>query len=134
VSDSSLRALEISPRAVFLKHCEEGQLAYQVSCKNGLAFFYPRVVQPQTGNTDLEWSISGGLGRVYATTTVRHRGAEPHNVSMIEMDEGFRLMSTVKDVNPDEVRVGMRVRVEMDRFGPEGTMLPTFVSTEEDND
>ncbi len=120
--------IEVSPRAQFLEYCSRGELAYQVSIATGDPIFYPRVIEPLTGNTDLEWRVSSGVGEVYATTTVRPRGEEPHNVSIIEMDEGFRLMSTVTDVEPDEVHIGMKVRVVMDAVDASGAALPTFVT------
>lgn len=120
--------IEVSPRARFLEFCSRGELGYQVSRRTGAAIFYPRVIEPLTGNTDLEWRVAAGTGTVYASTTVRPRGAEPHNVSIIELDEGFRFMSTVTDVAPDEVRIGMRVRVEMVPIDESGAPLPTFVT------
>lgn len=122
--------IDESPRARFLEYCSRGELGYQVSRETGQAFFYPRVIEPITGRTDLEWRVSKGTGTVYASTTVRPRGAEPHNVSIVELDEGFRLMSTVTDREPDEVRVGMRVRVIMAVVDDSGNLLPTFVTVD----
>lgn len=127
-------AIEVSPRARFLEHCSRGELAYQVSRRTGTAFFYPRVIEPGTGHTDLEWRISAGTGTVYASTTVRPRGAQPHNVSIIELDEGFRLMSTVVDVDPEAVRIGMRVRVRMADLDGAGAPVPTFVGFDDEGD
>lgn len=133
VASSVLGPMAESPRAIFLAHCAKGELAYQVA-NDGRAVFYPRVVQPGTGDTNLEWRISAGLGRVYASTTVRPRGEDPYNVCVVAMDEGFRLMSAVTDIDPDAVTIGARVRVEMKPLGPENTPLPTFVTVKEDND
>ena len=91
-----------SPADVYAEHCDRGQLAYQVDA-DGHAVFYPRV-------GPYEWRVSAGLGTVYATTTVRRRGEEPHDVSLIDLDEGFRMMSAV----PGGGRIGMRVRVAFD--------------------
>lgn len=115
-----------SPRAVFLRHASEGDLAYQVASTSGAPVFFPRVAEPVTGDTDLEWRVSAGTGVVYAVTTVRPRGGEPHNVSMIELDEGFRMMSTVVGVAPDDVAIGQRVRLVMRSVGEDGTDLPCF--------
>ena len=91
-----------SPADVYAEHCDRGQLAYQVDA-DGHAVFYPRV-------GPYEWRVSAGLGTVYATTTVRRRGEEPHDVSLIDLDEGFRMMSAVRGGG----RIGMRVRVAFD--------------------
>ena len=102
----------LSPTAVFADHCRHGELAYQVDTSTGLPVFYPRVVAPGTGAA-LEWRISAGAGTVYATTVVHNRGAPPHNVALIDLDEGFRMMSRVEGVDPMAVRIGMRVAVRM---------------------
>ena len=114
---------ERSPAEVFAQYCERGVLAYQVN-PAGEAFFHPRLMAP--GGGDAEWRESAGRGAVYATTTVRRRGEEPHDVSLVELDEGFRMMSRVDGMDPADVRVGMRVRV---RFEPreDGPPVPVFV-------
>lgn len=118
--------MQESPRAVFLRYASEGSLAFQVVASTGEAVFYPRVAQPGSGATDLEWRTSSGHGTVYAVTTVRPRGGEPHNVSMIELDEGFRLMSTVVGVDPEDVAIGQRVKVAMQPLGEPAQPLPVF--------
>ena len=114
---------ERSPADVFAEHCERGVLAYQVD-PSGRPFFHPRVVAP--GGGEPEWRESAGRGTVYATTTVRRRGEEPYDISLVELDEGFRLMSRVEGVAPEDVRIGMRVRV---RFDPreDAAPVPVFV-------
>lgn len=95
--------MDESPAGVFARHAERGELAYQVDA-DGRAVFYPRV-------GPYAWRLSAGRGAVHATTVVRRRGEEPSNVALIDLDEGFRMMSRVEDVAPEDVRIGMRVRV-----------------------
>ena len=45
------------------------------------------------------------------------------NVALIDLDEGFRLMSRVEDIDPMQVRIGMRVKV---RFNPGDDKQPPF--------
>jgi acetyl-CoA acetyltransferase len=66
-------------------------------------------VCPFTGSTDLEWRVSAGLGTVYSTTVVHPVDGKPFNVALIDLDEGFRMMSRVEDIAPADVAVGMRV-------------------------
>jgi uncharacterized OB-fold protein len=99
-----------SPAEVFAEHCARGELAYQVDGE-GRPVFYPRL-------GELEWRVSAGRGTVYATTTVRRRGEEPHDVSLVDLDEGFRMMSRVVGVAPEDVRIGMRVAVRFDDGTP----------------
>lgn len=120
-----------SPNGVFTAHCRAGELAYQVDTATGQAVFYPRVIAPGTGTDTLEWRISAGLGTVHATTVVHTRGAAPHNVALIDLDEGFRMMSRVEDIDPMAVRIGQRVRVRMHAPGGDEPPYPVFVPLEQ---
>ena len=100
-----------SPFGVYLEHLEKGELAYQFSPDANAAVFYPRVICPVTGSDNLQWRLSKGLGTVHATTVVYPQKGEPYNVALIDVDEGFRMMSRVEDIAPLDVRIGMRVTV-----------------------
>ena len=99
-----------APLKTYLDHLARGELAYQFSPEAGRAVFYPRVLCPFTGSDRLEWRISKGLGTVHATTVVNPAEGKPFNVALIDCDEGFRLMSRVEDIAPEQVRIGQRVR------------------------
>jgi uncharacterized OB-fold protein len=98
-----------SPLSIFTDHMRRGELAYQFSPAAGRAVFFPRLVCPYSGSTELEWRISKGLGTVYSLTTVRAENGD-YNVALIDLDEGFRMMSTIVGVR-DAVRIGTRVAV-----------------------
>jgi uncharacterized OB-fold protein len=106
--DSATQALH-SPLAVFRDYLAKGQLAYQHDAEPGRAFFYPRVIGPGSGNPDLTWRISTGVGTVYAVTVISPRGEAPYNVVLIDMDDGFRMMSRVEGIEVESIRIGMRV-------------------------
>ena len=97
------RPLERSPADVYAEHCRRHELAYQLDAQ-GRPVFRPRV-----GHAG--WRVSAGRGTVYATTVVRDRGRPARNVVLVDLDEGFRMMSTVIGTAPDAVRIGMRVRL-----------------------
>ena len=86
--------------AIYLEHLEKGELAYQFSPEANAAVFYPRVICPFTGSDKLEWRVSKGIGTVHATTVVYPQKGEPYNVALIDIDEGFRMMSRVEDIAP----------------------------------
>ena len=119
-----------SPLTSYLAHLERDQLAYQWSPQAGRAVFYPRVLCPFSGSDQLEWRVSKGLGTVYSTTVVHLQEGAPYNVALIDCDEGFRLMSRVEGVAPDEVRIGMRVRFRAHRPGGEASPIPVFFPLE----
>jgi hypothetical protein len=120
-----MERIERSPLAVYESHLDKGELAYQWS-----AVFYPRVLCPYTGSDRLEWRLSKGLGTVHATTVVHPREGAPYNVALIDIDEGFRLMSRVEDIAPREVKIGMRVRFRVHRPGGGEPPCPVFFPAE----
>lgn len=113
-----------SPYGIFLEHVRKGELAYQVS--GGKSVFYPRVAAPKTGAADLEWRVSRGLGTVYGTTVVYYRNEPPLNVALIDLDEGFRMMSRVEGIDPLEVKIGQRVQVKMHPGDEKQPPYPVF--------
>ena len=119
-----------SPLGAYIEHCKRGELAYQVCTDDGTPVFYPRVVAPKTASPNLEWRISKGLGTVYATTVVYTKDQPPHNVALIDVDEGFRMMSRVEDIAPTAVCIGMRVKFRVHRPGGEEPPMPVFAPAE----
>lgn len=104
-----------SPAFTFAAHAARGELAYQVDAA-GLPLWPPQV-------RGAGWRVSDGLGTVYATTTIRRAGEEPHDLSLVDLDDGVRLMSRIVGVAPEDVAIGMRVRLAWDGevpvFAPE---------------
>ena len=114
---------QASPLGTYQAYCQQGHLAYQTT-PEGEAVFFPRVAAPQTGQA-LSWQISKGLGTVYATTVVHAKDQASYNVALIDVDEGFRMMSQVHGVAPELVRIGQRVQVWM-RQDEDGVTRPYF--------
>jgi uncharacterized protein len=122
--------LQSSPYGTFVEYCKKGQLAYQYSVDDKKAVFFPRVIAPVSGSTNLEWRVSDGLGTVYATTVVHARDTAPYNVALIDVDDGFRMMSRVEDIDPMQVKIGMRVKVRMHPGDEKQPPYPVFVPAE----
>lgn len=122
----------LPPLAAYLEYCKQGVLAYQYCPDDDSVVFYPRFYSPVSGSPNLEWRISAGLGTVYATTSVygRDREKPPHNVSIIELDEGFRMMSRVEDIPSLDVTIGMRVQVRMHHDEEKNQVYPVFTPVE----
>ena len=119
-----------SPLAIYQAHLDRGELAYQWSPKAGRAVFYPRLLCPYTGSTELEWRIASGLGTVYATTVTHPQQGAPYNIALIDCDEGFRLMSRVEEIEPVAVKIGMRVRCRVHQPEGDEPAYPVFVPAE----
>ena len=120
-----------SPAGRYLEHCRKGELAYQVCADDNTPVFYPRTIAPTTGSANLEWRISKGVGTVYATTVVYPgKDKPPHNVALIDIDEGYRMMSRVEDIDPMQVRIGIRVKVRFHPGDEKQAPYPVFVPLE----
>lgn len=122
--------LEQSPLGVFQAHLAKGELAYQVCLDDNQPFFYPRLVAPGSGSANLEWRVSKGLGTVYTTTAIHYKGEPPLNVAMIDLDEGFRMMSRVEDIDAMRVTIGMRVKFRVHPGNDKQAPYPVFTPVE----
>ena len=79
--------------------------------------FYPRQHCPSCGGALTKWQEASGRGVVYSTTTVT-RSAEQggaYNVSIIELEEGPRLMSCVVGATSTDISIGARVTARIAR-------------------
>ena len=104
----------LAPAPQFMKFLRDGRILLQRSKATGRVFYYPRVAEPGTGSTDLDWIEISGVGSVYSTTVIRRRPPEPdRNVALVDLDEGPRLLSRIEDLAPDEVHIGMRVQARI---------------------
>src|SRR5690606_6578792 len=101
-----MERIEQAPLTKYLEYCKAGQLAYQVCPDTNKPVFYPRTISPYTGKANLEWRVSKGLGVVYSFTVVHRRSEPSYNVALIDLDEGFRMMSRVELDNPEDVAIG----------------------------
>jgi uncharacterized OB-fold protein len=78
----------------------------------GKYHFFPRVICPFCGSDELQWADPSGYGRVYSPAVVRGK-ATSHNVCLVDLDEGPRLMSRVVGIEPDAVTIGARVKAQI---------------------
>ncbi len=106
--------MELRPDADYQAHLKAGRFMLLRSKASGRCFFYPRVAEPGTGNTDLEWVEAGGVGKVYSVTVIRAKPPQPsYNVALVDLAEGPRLMSRIEGIGFDQVKIGMEVRARI---------------------
>lgn len=79
--------------------------------------YYPREVCPHCGSVKLSLVEPAGTGTVHAVTTVRRKAdaGGDLNVSLVDLDEGVRLMARIDGVPPADVRIGQRVKARVER-------------------
>lgn len=119
-------ALTQAPMKKYQEHLERGELAYQYSLAANRPFFYPRVICPYSGTDAFEWRISKGLGTIYSMTALYPRNEPSYAVVLVDLDEGFRMMSRVVDATAEDVQIGARVRLSI-RKAENGDACPFFV-------
>ena len=103
-----------SPESHWRGALAQGRLLLQRAIGSGATFFPPRLIEPGTGEADLEWIEASGLGTVYSVTMINQKHpAEPYNVVLVDLDEGPRVMSRFE--GPGEIPIGLRVRARIDQ-------------------
>jgi uncharacterized OB-fold protein len=108
---------------------EELALPWCTACD--APFWYPRETCPRCLSSASEWRSASGAGAVHAVS-VEHRPGPgrspddgPYAVALVDLPEGVRIMSNVVGCEPDDVVVGMALRLAW-RPLPDGRNLPQF--------
>lgn len=117
---------------VFRAACARGELHYHRCADCGRAQLHPRRHCGYCHGHDLAWQRSAGQGEIFSHTTV-HRAPNaafvaqlPYVIVLIDMAEGFRLMTNLLDCEPANVRIGLPVRLIF-REDASGRWLPQAV-------
>lgn len=106
--------MPIKPVEDFAAFLAQGRFMIQRSRSTGAYVFYPRVAAPRSGARDLEWVEASGRGTVYSTTVQRNKPPTPdHNVALIDLAEGPRMLARVDGIPAADVRIGMAVRARI---------------------
>ena len=106
-----------------------GELLFQ--CCNACAGIThtPAVMCAHCSSPDLVWEKSAGTGRVYSWTTVWRPQTPaftvPYLAIIVDMDEGWQMLSNLIGCEHDAVEIGMPVAVEFHAI-TDGVMLPYF--------
>jgi uncharacterized OB-fold protein len=112
----------------FWDGCALGELRYQRCRQCGRALFNPTSVCRWCGSDSLAWELGQGRGSVYSWSVVWRPQSTafhvPYAAVIVDLDEGYQMLSGLIGCEHDEVDVGMRVAVE---FHAAGEMtLPYF--------
>lgn len=111
------------PEAQFRAFLKEGRFMIQKSRSTGGYVFYPRIAEPRTGATDLDWVEASGRGTVYAITVNRAKTGD-HNVAIVELAEGPRMMSRIDGVEAVPVGTSVEARITVIDGQPAVVFVP----------
>ena len=99
----------------FWEGLREHRILVQYSPSSDAYVFYPRTLVPGTLSDDLEWREIDGGGTLYTFTVARRptgppwADAVPQLLAVVQWDVGPRISTELVDVDPADVRIGMRV-------------------------
>ena len=103
----------LPPDQEYQSHLAAGHFMIQRGVDSGTYVFYPRAFAPVTGE-ELEWVEASGRGTVYAVSVINKRPpASNYNISLIDLEEGPRMMSRVEGIAPEDVKIGMAVKARI---------------------
>lgn len=115
-SDVSVPLPEPTPVSQpFWDALREHRILIQYSPSAGQYVFYPRTLAPGTLADDLEWREIDGTGSLYTYTVARRPTGPPwaeklpQLLAVVEWDVGPKVSTELVDVEPDDIRIGMRV-------------------------
>jgi uncharacterized OB-fold protein len=109
----------------------DGRFLIQRCSGCACAVYFPRELCPHCGSGDLAFEAPQGTGTVYAVTTVRRKpeAGGDYNVSLIDLDEGVRLMSRVEGLPSSDVRIGQRVKARVVQHNGQGVVVFDLLAT-----
>lgn len=125
------RPLPIEPTKPFWDALAEGRITIPRCDRCGTWVWYPRPrCQGCLGN-ELTWTTVSGAGTVHTFTVTRQpihpafADETPQVQAIVELEEGIRMTTTLVEVEPETVAVGMAVVPVFDD-GPDGITLLRF--------
>jgi uncharacterized protein len=131
VSDAVHRVLPRSdgPESFFWTSGRDGSLRF-LGCESCHYLIHPPVsFCPECGGRAVTPTAVSGRATLYSFT-VNHQpwdgSGAPYVVGIVEFDEqaGLRFLTNIVDIDPDDVRIGMRVEVVFEDHDP--IFLPMF--------
>jgi uncharacterized OB-fold protein/acyl dehydratase len=123
------RPAQSHDNAFFWEGVAAGELRIQrcTSCK--ALRHPPGPMCPRCHSLDWDAIVSSGRGEVFSFVIAHHPPVPPFSypnaIALIQLDEGTRIVSNLIGIDPADVAIGQRVRVEFTRVDDE-LVLPLF--------
>ncbi len=108
----------VGPSAEFYAFLARGELRLQRCATCGQWRHPPRHRCAACGSVEVEWALASGRGRVF-TWTVTHRAVDPaftppYAVVVVELDEGPRLVGSLRGLAPAELALDLAMVVDVE--------------------
>ncbi len=113
---------------------KQGRLLLQRCNATGNLQWPPRPLSIYTGRKDLSWVEVSGDATLYSWTVTRsawpgHEGRVPYVCAYVKLDEGVRMLANLIHCDPDQLKIGMPLRLVWDELD-EGAPYPAFTPVE----
>lgn len=111
----------------------EHRLLLQQCPRCGKVRHYPQPTCPACHAMEVTWIEASGRGTVHSWTMTHHafhpgvRGELPYLLATVDLEEGVRMNAQLRGVPPEEMRIGLPVRVAFETV-KEGLTLPYLVA------
>lgn len=104
-----------SPEARFLAELDTGSAKVQQCSSCGKKFFQPRTHCPHCSSEHYSWVPLTMAGVLHSFTNLpAQRERAVYNVVLVDMEDGFRMMSTCPGMGLDMHSIGMQLRGRVD--------------------
>ena len=117
----------------FFEAAGRNELRVQRCTACGSHRFPPRAICSDCLSTESEWVPVSGRGEVFSFNVMHQvyhpgfAGEVPYAVVVVKLAEGTKMISNLVGVSPQDIRIGMPVRVVFERISDDVT-LPKFVA------
>jgi uncharacterized OB-fold protein len=105
----------------FWEAANEGKLMLRYCNDAGKFQWFPRSGSVSSGKRNIEWREVSGRGTVYSYTVSvapwpGHEDRVPYLCAYVELPEGVRILANLFNVKPDDVKIGMPVKLMWERL------------------
>jgi uncharacterized OB-fold protein len=100
----------------FAEYLQKGKLMGTQCVKCGEKYFPPRADCVKCLSDEVKWIEYSGKGTLHCYTKIyaAPKGFEdmaPYILGVVDLEEGGRLISWIKDISDDKIRIGMAVKI-----------------------
>lgn len=96
--------------------------------------FYPRRHCTACGSLDLDWTAVSGRATLSSYTLARiptlqeFAAQKPQNLAIVTLEEGFNMNTSLVDIEPEAMHIGMALRPVFEPVGEEGARRLLFTA------
>ena len=103
----------------FYKFVSEKRLMAAKCNKCGAVLLPPKPMCTKCLSTNLKWVELKGDGKLLSYTVIyiapeQFQSMTPYAVGIVELQNGLRLPGMIRDVKPEEIKIGMDLKIDFD--------------------